>query len=307
MSAIAIVVGVLFTLAVIILVRALRPLLRGISPVDRLRKMSPAMVEEEEGELKGSFFHRAMLPMAEKLAGFFKAWTPNKAMADARQMISEAGMTGKVTEAQVVGLSWMAGIGLPTLFWILYGPAPLDMMLKVMAIFISGMLGFRLPGIIIGGRAKKRKEQIIKDLPFALDLLSISVEAGMGFDGALAAVGERSRGALADEIGHTLTEVRLGKPRDQALMDLGNRTGVDDLKTFVGAVCFVSQLGGSLSSVLKVQAEALRVRRRQRAEEKAMKAPVKMMMPLVLFIFPAIFIVILVPGLIQLKEGLAKQ
>jgi tight adherence protein C len=115
-------------------------------------------------------------------------------------------------------------------------------------------------------------------------------------------VAERSRGALAEELMHTLTEIRLGKPRRVALLDLGERTGVEDLKKFVGAVVFVSDLGGSLSNVLKVQADMMRTVRKQRAEEKAMKAPIKMLFPLVFCIFPALGIVILVPVGIRIAE-----
>lgn len=158
--------------------------------------------------------------------------------------------------------------------------------------------------MLVGIRAKKRKLQIVKALPFAFDLLGVSVEAGMGFDGAMSAVCERSRGPLSEEMNRALTEIRLGKPRGQALVDLGERTGVEDLKSFTAAVAFISQLGGSLVDVLRIQADMMRVKRRQRAEEKAMKAPVKMMIPLVFFIFPSLFIIILGPAAIMIYKDL---
>ena len=141
-------------------------------------------------------------------------------------------------------------------------------------------------------------------LPYAIDLLSISVEAGMGFDSAVGYTMRKIKGPLAEEFAKTLNEIRLGKPRLEALEDLGNRTGVEELKIFITAVVHASRLGGSITNTLRVQADSIRVRHRQRVQELAMKAPVKMVFPLVLFIFPALFIVILGPALISIWRNL---
>jgi tight adherence protein C len=124
----------------------------------------------------------------------------------------------------------------------------------------------------------------------------------MALDGAMAIVQEKSTGPMAEELGLTLREIRLGKGRNEALVDMGDRLGVEELKSFVTAVTYIARLGGSLVDVIRIQAGAMRIKRRQRAEEKAMKTPVKIMIPLVLFIFPSMFIVILGPAAITMME-----
>jgi tight adherence protein C len=176
--------------------------------------------------------------------------------------------------------------------------------LTMMHIGLAGLfgmlLGYRLPLGIVQSRAKKRQKTIQLALPFTFDLISVSVSAGMAFDGAMQVVAERTTGALADELHRTLREINLGISREEALNNLVKRTGVEDLRTFVAAVNYISKLGGSLVSVIQVQTDALRVKRRQRAEKKANQAPVKIMFPLVLFIFPCLFIVILGPAVVTL-------
>jgi tight adherence protein C len=169
-------------------------------------------------------------------------------------------------------------------------------------LFIALILGYRLPYGYVQGKAAARKHEIRKALPFTLDLISISVEAGMALDGAMQIVQEKSTGPMADELGLTLREIRLGKGRNEALVDMGDRIGLEELKSFVTAVTYIARLGGSLVDVIRIQAQAMRIKRRQRAEEKAMKTPVKIMIPLVLFIFPSMFIVILGPAAITMVE-----
>jgi tight adherence protein C len=139
-------------------------------------------------------------------------------------------------------------------------------------------------------------------MPYALDLLTITVEAGLGFDAALSYAMRKMKGPLMEEFAKTLNEVRLGKPRLEALEDLASRTGVEDLKIFITAIVHASRLGSSITNTLRVQAEALRTRRRQRAQELALKAPVKMTFPLVFMIFPALFAVVLGPGFLSVLK-----
>src|SRR5208282_1898698 len=184
---------------------------------------------------------------------------------------------------------------------------PNGILTKATAILVIGaLLGYRLPYGFIQGKAKARQHEIRKALPFTLDLISISVEAGMALDGAMAIVQEKSTGPMADELGLTLREIRLGKGRNEALVDLGERVGIDELRSFVTAVTYIARLGGSLVDVIRIQAQAMRIKRRQRAEEKAMKTPVKIMIPLVLFIFPSMFIVILGPAAITMMETMTQ-
>lgn len=280
------------------------PAAKTVSVSERVKKVHRGAVMRNEEELDRSFFERVLVPMSDAFAKMFGRYTPTSITQDSAKLLSEAGLTNYLSGAQLAGFSWILFLVIPTLIWLVYLASPISAAYKLAFIVLGALIGIRLPTMLLRIRATRRKEKIVKALPFAYDLLGISVEAGMGFDGAMAAVTDRSRGPLTEEFSRTLTEIRLGKPRNQALIDLGNRTGVDDLRSFVSAVSFISDLGGSLTDVLRVQAEAMRVKRRQRAEEKAMKAPVKMMIPLVFFIFPALFVVILGPAVISIQDKL---
>lgn len=170
--------------------------------------------------------------------------------------------------------------------------------------FMLGLLlaGLLLPNMWLSQRVGQRQHLIIKSLPDAFDLITTCVEAGLGLDAALARVAEKVEGPFSDELRRMLRDVALGKARRDALKELGNRTGVPDLVTFVNAVVQAEQMGSSIGQVLRVQSDQLRVRRRQRAEEQAYKAPVKMIFPLVLCIFPTLFIVILGPAVITIMQ-----
>ena len=152
---------------------------------------------------------------------------------------------------------------------------------------------------------KKRQKAILLMIPDTLDLLTISVRAGLGFDAALGKVVEKLKGPLSDEFRRALAEVRVGKARRDALRDIVPRTEVGPLTNFIGAIIQAEQLGVSVSKVLQVQSEQLRIERRQRAEEQAAKAPIKMLFPLVGCIFPSLFIVILGPAIILIVQNLA--
>jgi tight adherence protein C len=157
--------------------------------------------------------------------------------------------------------------------------------------------------IWLGSKIKQRQHDILLALPDALDLLTISVEAGLGFDAALARVTEKWDNDLCKEFGRALAEMRMGKLRREALHEMAARIEVADLTNFVAAVVQASQLGVSMARVLRVQSEQMRIRRRQRAEEKAQMAPVKMTIPLVLLIFPALLVVILGPAIPKIAEA----
>jgi tight adherence protein C len=163
-------------------------------------------------------------------------------------------------------------------------------------LLLGAAAGFTFPQFALSRRVRKRQEEILAAMPYALDLLTITVEAGLGFDAALSYAMRKMKGPLMEEFAKTLNEIRLGKPRLEALEDLASRTGVEDLKVFMTAIVHASRLGSSITNTLRVQADALRTRRRQRAQEMAMKAPVKMTFPLVFLIFPALFAVVLGPG-----------
>lgn len=173
-----------------------------------------------------------------------------------------------------------------------------------MGALIAGMIGYILPGIWLDRKIKERKKNILKALPDALDLLCISVEAGLAFDLALQRVAQKWDNELSREFQRVLQDIRLGRTRREALRDLVTRTGVEDVQTFVSAVIQADQLGVSMSKILRIQSDQLRVRRRQRAEEAAQKAPVKMLIPMVFLIFPALFVVILGPAVPRIMQAL---
>jgi len=149
---------------------------------------------------------------------------------------------------------------------------------------------------------KARQKVILNSLPDVIDLLTVSVEAGLGFDGALMKVVEKKPGPLASEFDKVLQEIKVGKPKRDALRDLAQRIDIQDFTAFIGAVVQADQFGVAIANVLRIQAEQIREKRRQRARERAMKVPVKMLIPMVVFIFPTLFIVLLGPVVLQIIE-----
>ncbi|MGQ9572427.1 MAG: type II secretion system F family protein [Dehalococcoidia bacterium] len=175
-----------------------------------------------------------------------------------------------------------------------------------LGLLVMVTIGFSLPLYWLKSAVRARQRLIVKSLPDAMDLITTCVEAGLGLDAALARVSEKMKGPLAKELAQTLREISMGRLRREALSDLGQRTGVPELISFVNAVIQAEQLGVSIAHVLKVQSDQMRTRRRQRAEQLAHEAPVKMMFPLVLCIFPAFMLVILGPAVIRIGEQLMK-
>jgi tight adherence protein C len=161
------------------------------------------------------------------------------------------------------------------------------------------LLGFMLPALWLGQKIRSRKNSVIRSLPDALDLLTICVEAGLVFDQAMQKVAEKWDDELSRAFARVLHEIRLGKTRREALRDMADRLDLSDVTSFVAAVIQAEQLGVSIAKVLRIQSDQMRIRRRQRAEEKAHQAPVKMLFPMVFLIFPAIWIVLLGPALLQ--------
>jgi tight adherence protein C len=175
-----------------------------------------------------------------------------------------------------------------------------DTFLAIILAVVGLGIGYILPEFWIGRKIKARQKIILKMIPDALDLLTISVRAGLGFDAALAKVVEKLPGPLSDEFRRALAEVRVGKARRDALRDMVPRTNVQPLSNFIGAIIQAETLGVSISKVLQIQSEQLRIERRQRAEQLAAQAPIKMLFPLVGCIFPSLFVVILGPAIISL-------
>ena len=172
--------------------------------------------------------------------------------------------------------------------------------LLVVGAAVAGTVGFFLPDVLLYNAGIKRQEKIQKALPDALDLLTVCVEAGLGFDAALAQVARNTTGPLAAEFSRVLQEIQIGKSRSQALRAMTDRTTVPGLRSFVSALVQAGELGITIADVLREQAKEMRLRRRQSAEEKAQKVPVKILFPLVFCLFPSMFVVIIGPGVISI-------
>jgi tight adherence protein C len=211
-----------------------------------------------------------------------------------------AGLANKIQPNQFLALKGAAASGgLVVGFLVGVGSSPMSAFLFAL---MFGAAGFFGPDFFVSMRARRRQEQVRAELPDALDLLAVSVEAGMGFDGAITKLTEHMDGALSEEFSLTLGEMRVGESRQEALKKMADRVDTPELSAFVRAIIQADQLGISLGRILRVQAADTRLRRQAAAEERAMKAPIKMLFPTVMFIFPAMFLVILGPALLGLSK-----
>jgi tight adherence protein C len=258
----------------------------------------------QELELQQPFFDRTIRPLAARLSGSVAKITSSSFTERTEKRLAMAGNPGDLKVADWLGIKAIgAGVGAGVLF-ILFGILAGDLGRGLLLALVGAGIGYVGPEFWLGGRVKARQKAILLAIPDALDLLTISVRAGLGFDAALGKVVEKMKGPLVDEFRRALAEVRVGKARREALRDIVPRTEVQPLTNFIGAIIQAEQLGVSISKVLQVQSEQLRIERRQRAEEQAAKAPIKMLFPLVGCIFPSLFVVILGPALILIMQNL---
>jgi tight adherence protein C len=286
--------------------------LAGSSPVDpvqaRLTQLGTMQAKNlEELELQQPLFERTLRPLAMRLSGYVSKVTSTSFTQQTEKRLALAGNPGGLRTADWLGIKAVGAIVGAILFFLLFflvGVLGLPLVLRVVMIGIGGLLGYTVPEFWLGGRVRARQKAILLQIPDALDLLTISVRAGLGFDGALGKVVEKLKGPLTEEFRRALAEIRVGKARRDALRDIVPRTEVPALTNFIGAIIQAEQLGVSISKVLQVQSEQLRIERRQRAEEMAAKAPIKMLFPLVGCIFPSLFIVILGPAIILIMINL---
>jgi len=211
------------------------------------------------------------------------------------RMVNAAGMSDSMTGASFVGLSVVLS-GLAVVLWLLYSSGGGWTQREAVLTLAAGALGLLGPWGVISGRATRRRDAITAELPDMVDLLTVSIEAGLALESALTRVSERGAGPLAQEVRRTLSEISLGRPRRDALRGLAERTAAPAVGALVNSLNQADQSGMELGPVLRAQSDQVRQRRRQRAEETAMKAPIKMLFPLIIFIFPAIFVVLLGPA-----------
>jgi len=253
-------------------------------------------------ELTKPWSHRIIVPMVNRVSGWISTLAPRSVLQSNRQRLQQAahpwGLTAEVF-LMVRVLSTLVGLAIGGLI-LLRGLLPTN--ITWLAAIAAASFGLLAPGWLVDRIAQNRRREIRKDLPNIIDLLVVSVEAGLGLDAAISEIIERESGPLTEEFEQTLTEIRLGKSRQDAWRNLAKRNQVDDLSAFMAAICQAEELGSSISRVLRTHSDTLRIKRKIHVRELANKIPVKMLFPLVFCIFPAMFVVILGPGAITIMH-----
>jgi len=249
---------------------------------------------------------RLLKPFYNAALGLTRRFTPAGAREAIRRKLVMAGSPfgwdpDRVLVAKVACLC--GGVVLGLLFLALFSFA---WPLRVLGFLAIALLGYWLPNIVLTNAVQRRQNEIRSALADSIDLLTICVEAGLGFDAALAHVSKNTDGPLADEFYRTLQEVQLGRSRNEAMRNLADRSNIPELRAFVLAMVQADIFGVSVANVLRIQAKDMRVKRRQLAEEQAMKVPIKVLFPVLFCIFPALFVVILGPAIMRIADVFAK-
>ena len=248
------------------------------------------------------FRERVLAPAAERLASIPLKLRPGQTVESIQAKLLAAGLSQRLTPQNFLAIKGAATVGGLVLGLMLAGTGAV--VAGILFAPILGAVGFVAPDYVLTLRARSRSDAVRRQLPDALDLLAVSVEAGLGFDGAITKLTEHMDGALVEEFSMALGEMRIGESRQTALKKMVERVDAPELGSFVRAVIQADQLGISLGRILRVQATDSRLRRQAAAEEKAMKAPIKMLFPTIMFIFPAMFIVLLGPAVLNILKVL---
>lgn len=267
--------------------------------LDNIKDMAPILDDEEA--LKKPITDRLLKPAYENFLKFIGSAAPKQIREKYEDIINNAGSPKDVTFQRIIAIQIMVGLLLGGILFLISSQSGKN---HLVLIILAAIIGFILPISYFKTQADKRKREITRQLPDLLDLLYVSVEAGLGFDMALKKTTDKMQGALSLEIGKTLDEINKGKNRQDSLRSLVNRTGAEDLSSFVTAVIQSEQLGSNITNTLRIQSVSMRQKRRQRAEEAAAKIPVKMLFPLIFFIFPSLLIVVLGPAMINIIKTL---
>jgi tight adherence protein C len=275
--------------------------------LERLDEFSQTgvQVDLEKLEMAQPFMDRVVYPMARKLGEFTVKFTPQNWLNSISRKLELGGNPGKVDPSVFLVLQLVAAVGV--------GASALLMMTsfsnstppgQVFLLTVVGTLsGFYIPQFYLSRNVTKRQKGIRRAMPDALDLLTICVEAGLGFDAAMAKVVEKWNNQLSLALNRVLQEIQLGKLRREALRSMSENIGISEMTSFVAAVIQSEQLGVSMAKVLRIQADQMRVRRRQLAEEEAHKAPIKMLLPMAFVIFPSLLIILLTPALFEVMNS----
>lgn len=256
---------------------------------------------QEEYVLDEPFSDRVIRPAYQKFTSFLGKATPHEITKGLERTIAYAGSPNRMTANRLIAIMFMVAIIIPAIYYMLQNLVGSYAQPGILVLLT--LAGFILPWYFMLIKARTRQTKIQKKLPDMMDLIFVSVEAGLGFDMALKRTTEKMPGPLSDEIKRTLDEMNKGRSREEALRGIYHRTGVEDLSSFITAVIQSEQLGSNIANMLRVQSTSMRQRRRQRAEQAAMKVPVKLLFPLVFFMMPALFIVILGPAVIRIIDA----
>ncbi len=250
---------------------------------------------------RGSFAQRVLVPALEQFAECGRRLSPGGTSEALARRLDLAGNPGAWTLERVLAAKALGGL-LLVLFglWVMPGQ---NVVGGLLVASVLGVVGFVVPDLLVTNAGTKRQDVIRRELADALDLLTISVEAGLSFDAAIAQVARNTHGPFSGECYRVLQEMQIGKSRSEAFRALGARTAVPELKTFVSALVQADKLGIPIGRVLREQTKEMRLKRRQRAEEKAMKVPVKMLIPMAIFILPVLFVVALGPAVLGLLNN----
>jgi tight adherence protein C len=274
-----------------------------VSIEERLTQFAERPRTLEELELEQPFNERVIKPMIAGIMRFAAKLTPSASAEKVRSQLVLAGNPYNMQAAEFTALRMIVAVVLGLASFgiaIVFRLAPMQLMLVPL---VAVVIGYLSPVFWLGRKIKARQKVILKILPDAIDLMTISVEAGLAFDGAMQRVAEKWNNPLSAEFQRAISEMRVGKTKRDALREIVARTGVPDLSTFIASIIQADQLGVSIAKVLRIQSEQMRIRRRQRAEEQAHKAPILMMIPMVFLIFPATYIVILGPSVPKMLQA----
>lgn len=258
-----------------------------------------------EVEMSQSFVERVVLPLANNLGGFALRFTPQQALDDIQLKLEQAGNPKGLNPTNFLAIRFLVAFGVLAFMTFLFSssnnPNQSTFMKFAMTVGFSA-LGFVVPNLLIESKINSRRTEVRKALPDAMDLLTICVEAGLGFEAAMKKVQEKWDDELALAFGRALQEIQLGKVRREALRDMSDRIGLQELDSFVAAVIQSEQLGVSMAKIMRIQSDDMRTKRRQYAEQEAQKAPVKMLLPMTLLIFPTIMLILMGPAILMMAR-----
>ena len=300
-------IGIIVVLSVALIVVGMRSR-QDETPLDERLAEYISRGEEvslEEIELSQPITERVIVPIVQKIGELTEKFTPQNAIEETEKKLELAGNPPGIDPTIFWAARFIVAIGVGGILLFVFSVSSMNWTWgrKLLMTGIFSVIGFFMPQLLLQSKISSRQDMIRKSMPDALDLLTICVQAGLGFDAAMSRVAEKWEDALADEFSRCLREIQLGNVRRVALRNMADRIGITEMTSFVAAIIQSEQLGVSMAKVLRIQSDQMRTRRRQMAEEKAQQAPVKMLFPMALLIFPSIMIILLGPAGLQLKDS----